>query len=239
MITRGSFQLFVSILWIVLLSFTNALHTCESDDQCLNGGKCRDNSNDTGSFNQCDCVAGYGGNRCENYCPLECEHGGYCRYNGDLSTLNQHDIQPEDYMCKCLGHYKGTVCEIPYENCGDGGQCFYGGSCRDEEGQASSCNCPAGHEGPSCETEVSFPEESDNVLPFKAQGRGFNGVFMGIFVVAALVVTSFVYRRRERYVGYGKASKDAGSHVIPGRASSDGVQFVPTMSNDRRWANVV
>lgn len=151
--------------------------TCLYDAQCLNGGKCiLHDYGDEGSFLQCQCVQGYNGTRCEHYCPLVCQHGGVChhsraaRWKGDSPTSELHEssdhlingtvantstvpgIHDTDYSCKCMGYFTGKYCEIPYENCPDGSQCWNGGLCQVQTGDARiSCVCPEGYSGQRCE----------------------------------------------------------------------------------------
>jgi hypothetical protein len=70
-----------------------------------------------------------------------------------------YDRNPADYICQCFGLFEGTLCEIPYTNCGDGSKCYNGGVCRrDTAGnggvKATFCDCPSGFGGAACEAAV-------------------------------------------------------------------------------------
>jgi hypothetical protein len=209
---------------------------CASDVQCLNEGRCQlvdhaENDNDVDGSNlhrHCVCQTEFGGSRCEKYCPLNCLNGGYCRFDGDMTSWHQRfDDNAQDYACKCLGYFAGTFCEIPYENCSDGRQCFHGGHCQDRVGESNKrtvCACPGGFKGPSCEVDLSvikagFENSSssrdpsqgsspvgENSSPSRDAGqsssptRSTGPVLAGVFVSMIVIAfaAAFVYRRRRR-----------------------------------------
>jgi hypothetical protein len=213
---------------------------CASDVQCLNEGKCQlvdhaENDSDAdvlvdGSnlHRHCVCQTEFGGSRCEKYCPLSCLNGGYCRFNGDIfhgdmtSWHQRFDADSQDYACKCLGYFEGTFCEIPYENCSDGRQCFHGGHCQDRAGESSNrtvCACPGGFKGPSCEVDLSLINAGENSRgpdPSSSSSRSPGPVLAGVFVSMIVIafVAAFVYRRRRRmYFALVEPPDDAG--LIP------------------------
>jgi hypothetical protein len=216
---------------------------CASDVQCLNEGRCQlvDHSlNDVGGDDKgdgsnvhrhCVCKTEFGGSRCEKFCPLNCLNGGYCRFNTDSDMTNYHerfDANPQDYACQCLGYWAGTFCEIPYENCSDGRQCFHGGTCEDrgkvgKSKQKTVCTCPEGFKGRSCEVDLSVKEvgKSSGKSSGKSAGKSSSSslgyvlaggvtsssssrrgpVLAGVFVpmiLIAFVYAAFVYRRRRK-----------------------------------------
>ena len=50
---------------------------CISDQNCLNGVVCRVSDEDS-NVKHCHCPDGVTGQRCEHYCPLQCQNQGYC-----------------------------------------------------------------------------------------------------------------------------------------------------------------
>ena len=164
---RGSIIGYVQILVTFLLlslqpSSSTAIlghDTCETDAQCLNGGFCVAVS---GSFKHCYCSDGYGGNRCEQYCPLLCQNGGVCHPNdGEGNDLLMREeassYRDETFVCKCLGYFTGKLCDVPYENCSDGRRCLNGGQCVDGSPGSSSCFCQPNFFGSFCEAYVYTP----------------------------------------------------------------------------------
>jgi hypothetical protein len=130
---------------------------CTIDSHCLNGGNCMP-ANEVTSFKHCHCKDGFSGPRCSRFCPYDCMNGGYCTVTpqGDAIGLQEQTptYDPEDYMCKCFGHFTGKLCDIPYTNCGDEERCYHGGQCLLGEDMKHKCSCPGGFTGDSCETTV-------------------------------------------------------------------------------------
>lgn len=157
---------------------------CRSDAQCLNGGNCI--GGDTfGTYTRCDCLEGFGGERCEDHCPLECQNQGVCVANDDT------------YRCKCFGLYTGTLCTIAYVNCQHGIRCYNGGVCANDDDDVISCHCPVGYVGSTCrhktiEAPLSNTEQffstvfrHENIMPFSALVASF-GLFIGVMIFSRL-----------------------------------------------------
>jgi hypothetical protein len=219
------------LLWSHAATAAAATHDfCESDDNCLNGGRCRTVDEGVISYKYCQCLDGFGGSRCEHYCPLQCQNGGYCFRSADLSVVtpvlnSKQDLDLSDYSCKCLGHFIGTVCQVPYENCADGSRCLFGGTCQNADAQAlstPSCACPPGYGGSSCEIE-GLPE-SEPILPFERTGRITFSMFLGIFAVGVFFALSLYVYRRHRYKTV---------------SVKEDFSFVPSIGSDKQWQNVV
>lgn len=132
---------------------------CTMNQHCLNGGTCNVVPATSTGYRTCHCQDGYSGPRCSQYCPLDCQNGGYCTKipHGGVLGIEEPiaSFDPSDYMCKCFGHYTGTVCEIPFTNCGDQVRCYHGGECILTEDLIHQCQCPSGYTGESCETVVA------------------------------------------------------------------------------------
>ena len=210
----------VSSLSLMYISGVSAdstpLHkTCNTDAQCLNGGKCLLTDTEAGSFLQCHCQDGYNGNRCEHFCPLPCMHGGVChstsRAGGDALSIGSEanrNYDPNDFVCKCLGYFTGDLCQTPYANCRDGSQCFNGGVCREREThfiQSSFCSCPPDRDGPRCENLVA-PKEAAKLDDADARLMNYKRSF-SISAITAAVVTmgilvSFLRKRGRSYVPF-------------------------------------
>jgi hypothetical protein len=180
--------------------------TCDKDAHCLNGGICRPADKDEGSHRHCHCQAGFSGARCEHYCPLACQNGGYCHHLGhDIPKFGDNqDVNLNDYQCKCLGYFTGSLCEIPFENCLDRKQCFYGGKCRQirkptESGGAyigSYCECPEGRHGDACEFSPEENLDDDSKKPLEKSQRIMSGLVVGaIFFLSTLIGSSWMVRR--------------------------------------------
>ncbi len=92
--------------------------------------------------NQCECFAGYEGDRCElPICEPACQNGGVC-------------IEPD--VCDCTGTgYEGSRCQTPENGeepicdppCENDGVCLEG----------NVCHCPSGFEGDRCEIPACDP----------------------------------------------------------------------------------
>jgi hypothetical protein len=144
---------------------------CRSDAQCLNGGSClivkpgQMKSAIQNEHNYCVCRYGFGGQRCESHCPLQCQNGGICHPMSASTgqSVKLHD--PNPYLCQCLGHFTGMLCDIPYDNCADGTQCYYGGVCRerDQPITINYCECPVNRTGDACENVASTSLEMTSV----------------------------------------------------------------------------
>jgi hypothetical protein len=149
-------------------TITTAQHKdlCTMNQQCLNGGKCVD-ANESVAYKHCECAEGYSGPHCSRHCPLQCQNGGYCTFNprggarGDQDQNPSH--RPSEFICKCHGYFMGTLCEVPYTNCGNQVQCLNGGTCvTNSEDGSHSCQCPEEYTGEVCETPL--PKEEEAVL---------------------------------------------------------------------------
>jgi hypothetical protein len=153
--------------------------TCDNNNQCANGGVCAP-PNEIHPNKYCHCAVGFVGLFCDSFCPLPCEHGGYCRYHQTSEPHRlKNDRDPADYVCQCFGLFEGTLCEIPYTNCGDGSKCYNGGVCRHTTGnggvQTTFCDCPSGFEGAACEsTADSTASPATSTLGQQIE-RGFQG----------------------------------------------------------------
>jgi hypothetical protein len=191
---------------------------CRSDAQCLNGGRCR--GGDTfGSYTYCACPSGYGGDRCEDHCPLECLNGGRCIANNNWSSSSGTEKKTAaTYHCKCLGLFTGSVCSLSYVNCSDGNRCYNGGMCLAARASslppstatattttttttsATTCACPDGYVGPTCRTSTTTTSLVDAAV---AAGSLSSTVLALSAAVAAMglvvgVVVAFRARRRMR-----------------------------------------
>ena len=169
-------------------------NTCDNDTQCLHGGVCAE-PNENHAHQYCHCAVGYVGDRCNSFCPLECQNGGYCRYQqtSEPSRQFEKDRNPADYMCQCFGLFEGAFCEIPYMNCGDGTRCYNGGICKllSNDGTSSICECPRGFGGPTCqsaqEVDALPSTRMDNVK------EGFQGNKTALVCGILFVVIFFAF----------------------------------------------
>ena len=212
---------------------------CDNDTQCLNGGVCNDPNEESGHAHRyCHCAVGYVGDRCQSFCPLDCQNGGYCRYQetAEPSRQNEKDRNPDDYNCHCFGLFQGRYCEIPYMNCGDGTRCYNGGSCQLQEtnpvGNARTaagatphtCDCIEGFGGPSCQSVL-------DVLPSSRSSRTSTidqnktalvfGILLAIiiFAVGSWYCISFCF--------------------LENVESYESVTAVDTIDEPPRWRNIV
>ena len=121
---------------------------------CENGGTCNANS-------ECECLAEFGGARCEVrigcsncgngicngglcICPMG-TYGPYCDILFcSLNPCQNNGICHENNKtCTCLGPYSGQYCS----NCA----CVNGGTCNENaDDPADQCNCPAEYTGKLC-----------------------------------------------------------------------------------------
>eukprot|EP00980_Cylindrotheca_fusiformis_P020385 scaffold7412_cov115-Cylindrotheca_fusiformis.AAC.7 len=99
------------LIGALLLPSTNA--TCESDEECHNGGTCVDLGGDGHGHagilpGRCVCSEGFLGNYCTQHCPLKCQNGGHCDYES-----NEHAFVTgaTDFICVCPDDYDGVVCD--------------------------------------------------------------------------------------------------------------------------------
>lgn len=215
---------------------------CRSDPQCLNGGSCavfkpgEIKSGVDDVYNYCKCLDGFGGQRCEAHCPLQCQNGGICHpKNAAFGTVNIND--PNPFVCQCLGHYTGIVCDIPYENCADGSQCFYGGVCRDKEGTipVNYCDCPLSHDGEGCENEISTGpiNEKNRVRDNTAVSLKYMSLGVVIAITLFFGIGLILMRRRRR-------RNERIYHAI--QASDDfhnGIEARDFKRKQEKWRNVV
>jgi hypothetical protein len=180
---------------------------CRSDAQCLNGGSCRIvkpgqmKSAIQDEHNYCICRYGFGGQRCESHCPLQCQNGGICH---PKSASTGHSVKlndPSPYVCQCLGHFTGMLCDIPYDNCADGTQCYYGGVCRerDQPITVNFCDCPANRTGDACENVASTTLEMTSVhRAFTSDEIKYISLGIVLGVVSFFVTGLILMRRRRR-----------------------------------------
>jgi cell division protein FtsL len=235
---------------------------CRTNAQCLHGGVChvvhdeetsphRSSSLSqvatTSKYNYCTCHAGYGGQRCESYCPLRCQNGGVCHAKASsssgssfsgASTSSKEAADPTHsttYSCQCMGRWAGTICDVPYENCFDGSQCFNGGHCRvrNETITVSFCDCPTSWGGVACQQKVTSP------LPSKAQQSSvwsddlvtYGSLAIVLLATGVVSALFLVLRRRSRTASYKTVQ------------ISDTAENEETMkaepSKEERWRNVV
>ena len=215
---------------------------CRSDPQCLNGGTCvvfkpgqlKSGIND--EYNYCKCLDGFGGLRCEAHCPLQCQNGGICHPKSAVNgPVRMND--PNPFVCQCLGHFTGTVCDIPYENCADGSQCFYGGVCHEKEGAVpvNYCDCPPSRDGMGCQNEIStVPIDTEHQVRSKT---AVTLKYLSLGIVIAIVLFFglglIMMRRRRR-------RNERRYHAI--QASDDfnnGIEARNIKNNQEKWRNVV
>lgn len=129
---------------------------CTANGDCENGGVCTlaSKQQDMSEGNYCSCPAGTSGYKCERKaeCTLDCQHGSSCRHNEDITHANDDGDTKSDF-CECVGNYKGTMCEIPFETCptvdGKSLDCLWGGKCTTKDG-APACDCPEDRSGVNC-----------------------------------------------------------------------------------------
>jgi hypothetical protein len=216
---------------------------CRTDAQCLHGGTCtifkpgQIKSGIDDEYNYCTCQNGYGGHRCEVYCPLQCKNGGLCHpKSAFFGTVKINDQNP--FLCQCLGHYTGMICDIPYENCADGSQCYYGGLCREREEAitVNYCECPPSREGVSCQNDVSGDQTHSDIpsqrasttLQIKYISLGIV-LAMTLFFGVGLVLMRQRRRRNERRYHAIQASEDYQS----------GIETKRLRTKQEKWRNIV
>ncbi|XP_036267576.1 protein delta homolog 1 isoform X4 [Pipistrellus kuhlii] len=100
---------------------------------------------------QCTCNEGWDG----HYCDIDMRActSNPCANNGTCTTM-----QKGHYQCTCAPGFSGENCQKKDGPCEvNGSPCQHGGSCVDDDGQASyaSCVCPPGFSGNFCEIVVS------------------------------------------------------------------------------------
>lgn len=215
---------------------------CRSDPQCLNGGTCvvfkpgQLKSGIDDEYNYCKCINGYGGQRCEAHCPLQCQNGGICHpKSAAYGSVNIND--PNPFVCQCLGHFTGTVCDIPYENCADGSQCFYGGVCRDkgETIPVNDCECPPTRDGVGCQNEISTVqiEQEHRIRNNTAISLKYVSLGVVIAIILFFGIGLIMMRRRRR-------RNERRYHAI--QTSDDfqnGIEARDLKRKQEQWRNVV
>jgi hypothetical protein len=171
---------------------------CLTSNQCLNGGTCFEADGDTSDFRHCHCPEGFGGFRCENYCPLECQNYGVCQQVGSSNSIDHYihntKTNKNSYVCKCKGSFTGLLCQTPFVNCG-GHQCLNGATCPDSRAEffvtKDWCKCADGYDGDLCQYRLAV----DKSMRRKA---GISGAVSGLFVCIAAAVVVAYWRRRRR-----------------------------------------
>ena len=155
-------------------------------------------SEDTG-FRYCECQDGFSGPRCSKYCPLDCQNGGYCMVTPVGGALGLEEqlptYDPNDYMCKCYGHFTGKLCDIPYTNCGESERCYNGGECLVGDDMKHKCSCSIGFSGDSCEIRLDIKEEVAVVMT--DEGRFAVLILSSLFVVLGIALCVMLRRRRK------------------------------------------
>jgi hypothetical protein len=137
-----------------------------------------------------------------------------------------------------LGHFTGTLCDIPYENCADGSQCFYGGVCREKEGTIPIyyCECPPTHGGVGCQDEilsVEINEEKRQVRTNAAVSLKYISLGIVIAITTFFGVGLIMMRRRRK-------KNERRYHAI--QASDDfrdGIEARNLNKKQEHWRNVV
>lgn len=130
--------------------------TCQPTKYCsLEATECNRNSTltclNTPAGNRCNCVKGYGGNRCEllldacEYTFNPCRNSGTCIATGlDL------------YKCiNCAPGYTGKRCEIAIDECNESDPCLNGASCLPLLNDYM-CKCPEGFSGKNCSVKIQI-----------------------------------------------------------------------------------
>ena len=153
---------------------------CDTDSDCINGGICMtaarqqaEHSGDITHSNDvlpsyCACAAGYTGEVCQTFCPLQCINGGTCELAVDAHASSALST---DARCNCRPGFKGSLCEIQYDQCPDGKQCQNGATCfrsdaTDDEIDVFECRCPITHDGEVCQNAIPFVHCPDGTQCF-------------------------------------------------------------------------
>jgi hypothetical protein len=234
---------------------------CTTDAQCLNGGRCvLSQSNgqlksvavaatSDDDFNHCACRPSFGGSRCEHFCRLQCQNAGVC-YRRSSSSGSAEQTQQDPvahpfsvaYACKCLGYWTGTVCEVPYQNCGSGVQCYNGGICRSQQQQQqqeqmsgnststaitttndydrSNCDCPPPFSGPTCQdVAVAGAAAVKTALDGRNTILVAVSVLLGSFLLTGLALFCV---RRQRRRKLDASSSAAAAYNVVGMSDDDG-----------------
>lgn len=221
--------------------------SCKTDAMCLNGGLCHVFHSDSlerkaggisDEYNYCNCRVGYGGQRCESHCPLTCRNGGVCfsKADGvDSGVTVQSDpihLMSTLYACKCMGHWTGTVCDIPYENCADGSQCFNAGRClqRNVTIAVSYCECPLNFGGIACQ---------DKVESLDAPAKDFDLtdsllIYLSLGVVVFVIVTMCLF-----YMWLGRRHRGTPYSTVKASEDFENETHSTVNENEARWKNVV
>jgi hypothetical protein len=187
---------------LILLAFLPQSHgtehendLCMDDAHCFNGGKCQEAHSEI-PHRHCHCADGFSGPTCDRFCPLQCQNGGICHVaptGGAEGLLHQGvNYDPEDYTCKCFGHYTGASCEIPYRQCGKSENCYNGGRCMaGDDDLKHHCKCSNGYIGASCETKSQLIEVSDTATQI---------TLMVMVVVLAVALVLLLKRKRKKNI---------------------------------------
>jgi len=223
-LSRRVLLIFTTSVFFFAIANVNGQNTfdkCERDEQCINGGSCEYLDGDGQNFRHCHCPKGFGGDRCEKNCPLNCANGGVClsEKKTALAYLNGGSHE-NDVRCKCHGYFRGELCETPFINCGGGRRCFYGGTCPDvnstqHRSAINFCTCPPDRRGDYCEfeaiDEIAFPVTPQETSGFCNERWWCSpGMTMWISVGAAAgaVIIFGGLLVRWRYRSYSVATKE-------------------------------
>ncbi|XP_076083875.1 uncharacterized protein LOC143054727 isoform X1 [Mytilus galloprovincialis] len=160
------------------------------NDECQNGGICRNMANGFG----CRCATGYYGEYCESTpCTSSpCVHGN-CEVSGSGYTCNCLDgyygdtcqntpcttqpclnsgtcsIAGSSYTCNCPTGYSGTTCQntpCTPQPCLNSGTCSIAGS-------SYTCNCPTGYSGTTCQNDPCHSQPCKNSGSCTVSGSGY------------------------------------------------------------------
>ena len=133
---------------------------------------------------------------------------------GLTEESNEYQFDPEDYMCKCFGRFTGTLCEIPYVNCGESGRCFNGGVCHiQDDSPIRTCACPRGFTGESCELKIQRGEAGLSLSPMRGSTKELVG-FIVILTLIVVVIAAIIWiwqreRRKFEMLKFTYGSNDA------------------------------
>ncbi|GFQ74872.1 hemicentin-2 [Trichonephila clavata] len=120
---------------------TTCVARCESDEECLNSGKCRDENANSAKF--CECVSGTTGDNCEII--TECVTGTYkrCEKSGGECTLKGTNVE-----CTCTEPKKlDQKLKMCRDKCAKKEDCHNEAIC-----EGDLCQCKKGTSGDDCGT---------------------------------------------------------------------------------------